>query len=108
MNIFRGIPELSAPSAPLPLAGINRYSRFLLWILLAAVAWTYGLCLHPVWFGHDNDDAVYVVTAKALANGQGYRTISLPLEPPQTKYPPLYPLLLSLIWRLYPQFPANL
>jgi hypothetical protein len=46
-----------------------------------------------------HDDAIYVSTAKALAEGQGYHLINLPGAPPQTKYPILYPLLLSLVWR---------
>jgi hypothetical protein len=59
-------------------------------------------------FGAYHDDGIYVATAKSLAEGQGYRIISLPNEPAQTKYPPLYPFVLSLIWRVYPQFPQNL
>jgi hypothetical protein len=59
-------------------------------------------------FGSYHDDSIYVSTAKALATGQGYRLINLPGEPAQTKYPPLYPFLLSLIWRIGPDFPANL
>jgi hypothetical protein len=59
-------------------------------------------------FGDFHDDSVYYVTAKSLAGGGGYRIESLPGEPSQTKYPPLYPLLLSLAWRLDPQFPQNL
>jgi hypothetical protein len=59
-------------------------------------------------FGAYHDDGIYVATAKALAEGQGYRIISLPNEPAQTKYPPLYPFVLSLIWRAYPQFPQNI
>ncbi|HYP12646.1 MAG TPA: hypothetical protein VEQ63_01875 [Bryobacteraceae bacterium] len=55
-----------------------------------------------------HDDAVYFLTGKALAEGQGYRIISLPHEPYQTKYPPLYPSFLSLVWRVNPSFPANL
>ena len=59
-------------------------------------------------FGDPHDDAVYFVSAKSLANGGGYRIESLPGEPSQTKYPPLYPLLLSLAWRINPHFPENL
>lgn len=55
-----------------------------------------------------HDDAIYVSTAKALAQGEGYRLINLPGEPPQTKYPLLYPLLLAGIWRVWPSFPQNL
>jgi 4-amino-4-deoxy-L-arabinose transferase-like glycosyltransferase len=63
--------------------------------------------LQPHRFGAYHDDGIYVTTAKSLAEGQGYRIISLPYEPAQTKYPPLYPLLLSLIWRAS-HFPENL
>src|ERR1019366_9438147 len=40
--------------------------------------------------------------------GQGYRIPSLPENPYQTKYPPLFPALLSLAWMLNPSFPGNL
>lgn len=59
-------------------------------------------------FGDMQDDGLYYVSAKSLANGGGYRIESLPGEPAQTKYPPLYPLLLSAAWRIDPQFPRNL
>ena len=55
-----------------------------------------------------HDDGIYVSTAKALASGQGYRLINLPDEPVQTKYPPLYPGMLAVIWRFWPSFPENL
>lgn len=55
-----------------------------------------------------HDDCVYVVSAKSLTDGGGYRIMSLPGEPAQTKYPPLYPLLLSLGWMLQPNFPETL
>ena len=59
-------------------------------------------------FGDLHDDSLYYVSAKSLAEGQGYRVESLPGKPPQTKYPPLYPLLLSMAWRVNPDFPQNL
>ena len=58
--------------------------------------------------GNLHDDAVYWVTAESLGQGRGYHVPSLPGEPYQTKYPPLYPLWLSLAWRIQPAFPANL
>jgi hypothetical protein len=57
--------------------------------------------------GGYHDDGVYAVTAKSLAEGKGYRIISLPDAPFQTKYPILFPYLLSWIWKLAPQWPAN-
>ncbi|MEP6963080.1 MAG: hypothetical protein ABI995_13455, partial [Acidobacteriota bacterium] len=59
-------------------------------------------------FGELHDDSLYFVSAKSLAEGHGYRIESLPQSPAQTKYPPLYPLLLSIAWRVTPEFPANL
>ena len=72
-------------------------------ILLALGAWK----LVPGVAGVYHDDAIYVITAKALAQGDGYRLVNLPGAPPQTKYPILYPLLLAGVWRLQPAFPAN-
>jgi len=53
------------------------------------------------------DDAMYVILAKALATGQGYRWLNLPGAPPATHFPPGYPALLAVIWRAFPSFPAN-
>lgn len=55
-----------------------------------------------------HDDAVYVVTAKSLAENGSYRIESLPERPHQTKYPPLWPALLAAVWKLSPAYPANL
>lgn len=68
---------------------------------------TYGLTLMTPAVGLYHDDGLYAVMAKALAEGQGYRLISLADEIPQTKYPILFPLGLSLIWRVAPSFPDN-
>lgn len=79
---------------------------FCLAILPATIAaWTERDLPH---LGIFHDDAVYWSNAKALAQGDGYHIMSLPGTPFQTKYPPLYPALLSLIWRLNPDFPSNL
>lgn len=59
-------------------------------------------------FGDLHDDSLYFASAKSLAEGGGYRVENLPGEPAQTKYPPLYPLLLSIAWRWGGQFPHNL
>ena len=34
-----------------------------------------------------HDDGVYISTAKALTQANGYRLINLPDSPPETKYP---------------------
>jgi hypothetical protein len=53
------------------------------------------------------DDGMYMILAKSLATGHGYRWINLPGQPPATHYPPGYPAFLSLLWRIGPAFPAN-
>jgi hypothetical protein len=55
-----------------------------------------------------HDDGIYAVVAKSLSNGSGYRIISLPTAPNQTKYPFLYSSLLSWLWSLDPKFPDNI
>ena len=77
-------------------------------IVISGACFLYYALLTPDRFGAYHDDGIYVTTAKALAEGAGYRIISLPYEPSQTKYPPFYPFLLSLIWSAYPEFPQNL
>jgi hypothetical protein len=71
----------------------------------AALAWRNRTMPH---LGIFHDDAIYLIAAKSLALGEGYRIASLPEQPHQTKYPPLFPLWLSLAWRVEPTFPANL
>jgi hypothetical protein len=67
------------------------------------------LHLHPTkLFGLQQDDALYFSSAKALAEGRGYILPGLPGAPAATKYPILYPWLLSWVWRANSNFPANL
>ncbi|MDA0205257.1 MAG: hypothetical protein O3A53_09880 [Acidobacteria bacterium] len=86
----------------------NRTFALGLAILAAAyvlvAAWAYS----PALFGAYHDDTLYFSAAKALAAGDGSVLPNLPDSPAQTKYPPLYPLLLSLVWRVQPEFPENL
>ncbi|MGQ0643380.1 MAG: hypothetical protein ACT4P6_21755 [Gemmatimonadaceae bacterium] len=53
------------------------------------------------------DDGMYVVLARSIAEGEGYRFTNLPNAPHGVHYPPLYPLWLALLWKLAPSFPAN-
>ncbi len=61
----------------------------------------------PPQVGFTEDDGIYLTTARALADGRGYRHLSLPGEPYQTKYPILNPLSLAAVWRAFPGFPEN-
>lgn len=80
--------------------------RLVVLALLGLLAVFYGLGLTRV-AGLVHDDVIYLVTAKALALGEGYRIISMPGEPWQIAYPPVYPALLAVVWKLWPEFPAN-
>lgn len=77
-------------------------------LAIAPSAWVAWRLRAMPQFGSFVDDGVYWVTAKSLAEGHGYKIRSLPEEPWQTKYPPLYPAYLSLVWKINPEFPANL
>lgn len=77
-------------------------------LVLAAVAVAasaMAVTTRPV--GVFQDDGMYVVLARSLAEGDGYRFGNLPNAPYGTHFPPLYPLWLALLWKLGPSFPAN-
>jgi hypothetical protein len=52
--------------------------------------------------GAYQDDGVYVVLGRALAEGHGYRSLYLVGAPVQVKYPPAFPMLLAILWRMAP------
>ncbi|HVX37941.1 MAG TPA: hypothetical protein VHB25_00110 [Gemmatimonadaceae bacterium] len=63
--------------------------------------------IDPLPVGVVHDDGMYVVLAKSIATGHGYRWLHLPGMPAATHFPPGYPLLLALVWAVFPAFPAN-
>ncbi|HEX8726104.1 MAG TPA: hypothetical protein VF737_12015 [Gemmatimonadaceae bacterium] len=88
----------AAPRASLGLPG---------WVAAGVV---FALAVHamnPYPVGVLYDDAVYVELGKAIAGGAGLHYLHLPGTPPATHFPPGYPLLLALLWRLWPAFPDN-
>ena len=87
---------------------LSRWRSLLFVCLLlpsAWLAWTWRDVPH---LGPIHDDSLYLVGAKSIAQRGEYRILSLPGEPYQTKYPPLYPAYLSLAWLIEPSFPSNL
>jgi hypothetical protein len=86
----------------------DRKSLAMLGLIVCATAVLYFVSFDPSSVVLHHDDGLYITTAKAMATGQGYRIVSLPYEPAATKYPPLYPLLLSLVWRVNQDFPSNI
>jgi hypothetical protein len=75
--------------------------------IAAAIALVAGFVALNTLLGGFYDDAFYVVLAKSLATGHGYRNLNLPGTPFATHYPPGYPLFLALLWWIGPAFPAN-
>lgn len=98
-----GAIALAAPDT----APRARMERLLPLVLVIGVLLAAILIITPWPVGAYEDDAIYTLLAKALATGEGYRMINLPGEPHATHYPPGYPLVLSLLWRAWPEFPEN-
>lgn len=104
----------AAQSSTLPVAvgGRDRSHHVQRRFLLAALPLLLVPFYYMVWrapgVGLSHDDGIYLATAKALATGKGYKIISLPNEIRQTKYPVLFPVLLSFVWRVDPSFPENI
>jgi len=83
------------------------------WIAALAVVGALGLVvgisvIDRFHVGVFHDDAMYVILARSLATGQGFRYLNLPGAPVASHFPPGYPALLSLVWRVAPGFPGNL
>ena len=83
----------------------DRFAPLVLGALALAVA---VLTITPWPVGVFQDDAIYVVLAKALASGEGYRMINMPGAPHATHFPPGYPILLAALWKVAPSFPDNI
>lgn len=81
-----------------------RAALFLVGAIALAAAVTV-IDVHPVGVFHD--DAMYVILARSLATGQGYRSLNLPGSPAATHFPPAYPAFLALISWVAPPFPDN-
>ena len=75
-------------------------------LVMAFTGLTYALAFAPGFSGYD--DAVYIVLAKSIVSGQGLSWINVVGTPPATLVPFGFPLLLSPIVYLLPNFPANL
>lgn len=78
-------------------------------VIAAAVVLVVAMLTISPWpVGIFEDDAMYTILAKSLAEGTGYRFLNLPGAPNATHYPPGYPAFLAMLWKLYPSFPDNI
>ena len=101
-TIITNTQELSAPSEIF-------VEKNFKWIVIGAVtlcSLIYFLRLDRV-SGMVRDDAWYALIAKAIATGQGYNLINSPTPGIFPLYPPAYPLLLAVLFKIAPQYPNN-
>ena len=73
-------------------------------MVLAAGLWALGAAPAGVYY----DDGIYLILGRALAQGEGLRYLNLPGLPAATHYPPGYPAVLALCWRIGGDLPAAL
>src|SRR6185503_6101947 len=86
----------------------TRTERFVVSLIAVAAIVLAVQSANPRITGLYHDDGVYLATARSLAETASYRLINVPGSPRQTKYPPIYPLLLATAWKVAPAFPQNL
>jgi hypothetical protein len=117
MHSSKRLPDDSQTSAtadPKRAALVNQPSPLesrdrLVALTLAALVLLAGRArMAPNVCGVYHDDAIYVSTAEALVDGDGYRLTGVPGEPLQTKYPILYPAALAAICAIWRSFPDNI
>ena len=53
------------------------------------------------------EDGVYLIGAKSLATGAGYRLLHLVGSPPAVHFPPAWSAVLAVIWKLTASFPGG-
>jgi hypothetical protein len=102
-------PTTATASAPLAVAAEakSRFSRAVPLLVGFAVLALGLVLIDALPVGVVHDDGMYVILAKSLATGQGFRWLNVPGAPAATHFPPGYPAMLALVWKLFPVFPRN-
>ncbi|HQR35175.1 MAG TPA: glycosyltransferase family 39 protein [Blastocatellia bacterium] len=102
------LPETKEPAIQGSIQTSNRKFMFASFAIAAAIFLAVYLLRLDRIVGLFVDDAWYALLAKSLATGQGYQLINSPSPGILPVYPPVYPFLMSLAYRLWPSFPDNL
>lgn len=84
--------------------GLDWAPAVLVAVLILLIQWIF----RPIPVGLFQDTGHYLSGAKALASGKGYALSDWLGQPRIGVYPPGWPAILSVIWRLDPDFPGNL
>ncbi len=70
-------------------------------LLLGLILFAVGVAAwRPIPVGVWHDDGVYMMVGKALSEGHGLVYSGVVGTPPAAKFPPLYPMVLALLWAL--------
>jgi len=77
-------------------------------VFLGLFALAIHWCFRAESFGPFQDSAHYLAGAKALAGGHGYTMSDFVGAPKIAVYAPGWPAILSLVWRLAPEFPSHM
>ena len=80
-------------------ARFRRAEPFIAALAVAAIYFMQSLS-SVMQVGAFNDDGVYAVLGKAIAEGRGYLSIHLVGAPVHPKFPPVFPLVLALFWKI--------
>ncbi len=80
--------------------------KWLLVLLMAVAAILWIVSLTPL-IGDGYDDTRYVALSQAIAAGKGFCRPSIPICQSEVKFPIGYPLLLTPVWLVRPEFPQN-
>jgi hypothetical protein len=94
----RPSPDLA--TSPVPSEGFRAQFRLHCVLLGIGLLLLGLLLLQPLPPGLWHDDGVYLLLGRALAHGDGLRYIGVPGDFPASKFPPGYPFVLSLLWRI--------
>jgi len=77
------------------IGSLKPYNNRLAWGVVILLSAVYILRTNSMFLFQGGDNAYYVLLAKALAAGEGYRDMFRAGAPPHTMYPPMFPLMLS-------------
>jgi hypothetical protein len=88
-------------------AAWKRFALPLAGFLCFAVALTFYILRLDRTVGMFVDDAWYVLLAKAIATGHGYTIVNSPTPGILPLYPPGFPALLAIVFKIAPDFPQN-
>ena len=93
LRVVGATPLAEWPTLPAPSS--QRLDRLVVTLIAVGAACCAAFAFGTQIIGHD--EGIYVLTAASIREAGEYRLTNLPSQPLQTKYPPLYPLVLAAV-----------